>query len=243
MIVLALLALVPLFLTGPAAAAMYVALLKRGYRRALWAFWALLACATILLGYTIAHTFGDLFPGLGCFATLWTPAAVLLTVLVFRRQTRRLDETVDPNAPFPRAPYAALLALIVLQLSAPLIAFGYAQSCALLNRRAAQPIVAALESYRQEHGRYPFPENRHRSDLSMLVPEHLESIPPLACQNPFARPDEDSTADDWHLYFCQNSPGQETLLLIPLIGTDSLQIYNPDTKWWTRGNAFDGFCP
>jgi hypothetical protein len=242
MIVLALFSLIPLLLTGPAAAALYVALLKQNRRRALWAFWALLACATILLGFTIAYTFGDLFPGPGCFATLWTPATVILTALVYRRRTRRLDRSAEPSSP-GRWRQVALLAIIALQLSAPLIAFLYAQSCALLNRRAARPIIAALESYRQENGRYPFPENRHRSDLSMLVPEHLETLPPLACQNPFERRDASPTDAGWRLYFCQNSPGQETLLLVPLIGTDSLQIYNPATRWWTRGNALDGFCP
>jgi hypothetical protein len=196
-----------------------------------------------LLGFSIAHTFGNLFPGLGCFATLWTPAAVILTVLIFLRQVKRLDRATETKTSPQRWPTAALLALVSLQLSAPLIALGYARSCALLNRRAARPIVAALESYRQEHGRYPFPANRHRSDLSVLVPKHLETIPPLACQNPFARRDRDSAGDNWSLYYCTNSPGQETLLLVPLIGTDSLQIYNPETKWWTRGNAFDGFCP
>jgi len=243
MIVLAVLALIPLLLTGPAAAALYVALHRRGQRRALWVFWTLLACATILLGLAIAHTFGDFFPGLGCFATILTPASVILTALVFRRQTRRLDQATGQDTSRQRWSYMALLALIALQLSAPLIAFGYAQSCALLNRRAAQPIVAALESYRREHNGYPFPPNRHRSDLSILVPEHLETVPPLACKNPFARPDEDSGDDNWTLYFCTNSPGKDTLLLVPLIGTDSLQVYNPATRWWTRGNAFDGFCP
>lgn len=243
MILLALLALLPLLLTGPAAAALAVALLARGRRRALWAFWILLASATFLLGIVIAHTFADFFPGLGCFATLWTPAAVILTVLVFRRQARRTDSAADSNVLARRPYYIALLSLIVLQLSAPLIGLGYAQSCALLNRRAARPIVAALESYRRQHGRYPFPENRHRSDLSILVPEHLDAVPPLACRNPFARQDQDLADRDWSLYHCTNSPGQETLLLAPLIGTDSVQIYNPAARWWTRGNALDGYCP
>ena len=62
MVALALLALIPLILTGPAAAALSIALIKRGRRRALWVVWGLLACATVLLGITIAHTFGDFFP-------------------------------------------------------------------------------------------------------------------------------------------------------------------------------------
>ena len=243
MVVLALLALLPLLLTGPAAAALVVALINRGRRRALWAFWILLACATLLLGFTIAYTFGDFFPGLGCFATLWTPAAIVLTVLVFHRQVRRLNDTADAHATRSRGCYAPLLALIILQLAAPLLALGYAQSCALINRRAARPIIAALESYRRAHGHYPRPDSRSQQDLGVLVPEHLKAIPPLACKTPLSRKDRASTSDDWHLYSCTNSPGQETLLLVPLIGTDSVQIYDPETEQWTRGNAFDGFCP
>ena len=242
MIVFALLALIPLLLTGPGAAAISVALIRRGRRRALWAFWALLVCVTILLGVAIAHSFGNLFPGPGCFATLWTPAAIILTALVWRVQGKRLEQAESPDARTPRLLLITLLVLILLQLSAPLIGFVYAQSCAVRNRLAAEPIIAALESYRREHGRYPFPEGRHRSDLSILVPEHLETIPLLACPNPFARSEEETRESDWSLYYCTNSPGKETLLLVPLIGTDSLQIYNPETKWWRRGNAFDGFC-
>jgi hypothetical protein len=243
MFVLVLLSLVPLLLTGPAAAALSTALVLKGRRRALLVLWALLACATVVLGVVIAHTFGGLFPGPGCFATLWTPAAIILTVLVWRRRVRRLEQPAEPDIRPPRLLQTALLVLILLQLSAPVIALAYAQSCAFLNRRAAQPIIAALKSYRNEHSRYPFAEQRHRSDLSILMPEHLDAIPPLACRNPFARKDADSEEDTWRLYFCQNSPGKETLLLVPLIGTDSMQIYNPQTKWWTRGNSFDGFCP
>jgi hypothetical protein len=229
-------------LTGPASAALSVALIKRGRRRALWLFWALLACITIVLGIAIAHTFGDFFPGLGCFATLWTPAVILLTVLVWRIQGKRLTPQ-DPDTHSPRLLQITLFVLIILQLSAPVIALVYAQSCALLNRRAAEPIVAALESYRRERGRYPWSEEQHRSDLSTLVPDHLESVPPLACPNPFTRDDEALSDDHWSLYFCRNSSGKETLLLAPMVGTDTMQIYNTQNKWWTRGNAFDGYCP
>jgi hypothetical protein len=240
---LAVLSVAPLLLTGPAAAAIYIALLKRGYRRALWIFWALLACATILLGALIAHTFSDFFPGRGCFTTLLTPAAALLTVLVFRLQTKRFNEAVGEDAGRRRRFQSAILILAALQLSAPVIGFVYARSCDLLNRQAAQPILVALERYHQEYDRYPMLPDRHRSDLRFLVPQYLDVLPPRACRAPFGRPDSYPVDDDWSLYFCTNSPGQETLLLVPVVGTDSQQIYNPETKRWSRGNSLDGFCP
>jgi hypothetical protein len=243
LLVLAVLSLVPLLLTGPTAAFLYIALLKRGYRRMLWIFWALLVVFTILLGVLIAHTFGDFFPGPGCFATLLTPAAVLLTLLVFLFQAKRFYPAVGDDLNPRRWFQYGMLLLPALQLSAPLIGFGYARSCDVLNRRAAQPIIAALESYYQDRGRYPMLPGRHQSDLGFLVPQYLDAIPSRACQAPFKWADSDSVGDDWSLYFCTNSPGKETLLLVPVIGTDSQQIYNPETKWWSRGNAFDGYCP
>jgi hypothetical protein len=171
------------------------------------------------------------------------PAVVLLTLLVFRFQAKRFDQAVgdDPNR--RRWFQCGMLLLPALQLCAPLIGFGYARSCDLLNRRAAQPIIAALERYHQDHDRYPMLAGRHQSDLGFLVPQYLDAIPSRACKAPLERTGRRFSDDDWSLYFCTNSPGQETLLLVPVIGTDSQQIYNPETKWWSRGNAFDGYCP
>jgi hypothetical protein len=166
-----------------------------------------------------------------------------VTVLIFRFQAKHFDQAVSADLNRRRRFQAAMLLLPALQLSAPVIGLCYARSCDLFNRRAAQPIVAALESYHQEQGRYPFLPGRHRSDLQFLVPRYLDAIPTRACKSPFGRPNSYPVDDDWSLYFCTNSPGQETILLIPVVGTDSQQVYNPETKTWSRANALDGFCP
>ena len=175
----------------------------------------------------------------------WIGASLgfILTLLVFRTQARRFYQSVGDDPVRRRWFRAGMLLLPALQLSAPLIGFGYARSCDVLNRRAAQPIIAALESYHQDHGRYPMLAGRHQSDLGFLVPQYLDAIPSRACKAPFRWVDSNSVDEDWSLYFCTNNPGQETLLLVPVIGTDSKQIYNPETKWWSRGNSFDGYCP
>jgi hypothetical protein len=240
---LAALSVVPLFLTGPAAAAIDIALLKRGVRRGLWIFWVLLVGATVLLGVTVAHTFGDFFPGLGCITTLLTPASAVVTLLVFRLSSKHFESENDAKSDQRRRFQAAMLLIPALQLSVPLIGWGYAQGCALGNRRAARPIVQALDQYHRDHGHYPSLPGRHHSDLQILDPEYLEAIPSRPCRNPFARLYSYPLDDDWSLYFCANNPGQETLLLVPLIGTDSKQIYNPETRWWRRGNSLDGYCP
>jgi hypothetical protein len=124
----------------------------------------------------------------------------------------------------------------LLQLSTPVIGFCYARQCDALSRRAAQPIVTALESYRDENGQY-------QSDLSVLVPRYLSAIPRRACALPLGRPDLNPVDDGWSLYFCGNGPEQETLLLVPMIGMDAQQVYNPKTGRWSRGTSLDGYCP
>ena len=120
MIVLALLALIPLLLAGPAAAALSVSLLKHGRRRALVILWIVLTCAAILLGFTIAHTFGNLFPGPGCFATLLTPAMVILALLVFLFQVKRLDLAAEPEPIHRRWRLIALLVISALGMGSGL---------------------------------------------------------------------------------------------------------------------------
>ena len=115
MIALALLALIPLLLTGPAAVACSLTLIKRGHRRALWIFWVLLACVAILLGIAIARTFSDFFPGPGCFVTLLTPGGVILSALVWRRQSKRFSQGEGSDAHPPRPVWIALLVVMVLQ--------------------------------------------------------------------------------------------------------------------------------
>ena len=243
MLILVALALGPLFLTGPAAALLYIALLRRGHRRAMWVFWALLVVSTAWVGVLIAHTFSDFFPGPGCFATLLTPATAILSLIVFRFQAKRFYQVVGDDLVRRRRFQLAMLLFAALQLSAPPIGLCYSRSCDLINRRASRPIVAALERYHEEHGRYPTFSDRHQSDLGFLVPEYLDAIPPLACRVPQIWSVLDSEDDDWRLYNCPNSPGQPTLLLAPIVGTDSQQIYNPETRRWSRGSSFDGYCP
>jgi hypothetical protein len=237
------LSVVPLLLTGPAAAWLYIALLKRGGLAWRWLFWPLLGIAAAAGGALIAHTFGGLFPGAGCFATLFSPASAVLTLLVFRLGSKRFTAAVGEDAIRQRSFQSAMLILAMLQLSTPLIGLVYARSCDLLNRRAARPIIAALERYREEYGRYPMPPGRHRSDLTILIPRYLDAVPRRVCRAPWGGFDAYAGDDDWSLYFCTNSPGQETLLLVPVIGTDTRQIYNAETGLWSRGNSLDGFCP
>ena len=131
--VLVALSLVPLLLTGPAAAFLYIALLKRGHRYLWWIYWVSLIIVTILLGILIAHTFGDFFPGPGCFTVLLTPAAVLLTLVVL---------TFLIFAPFGRLPLLWRLASRIVLL--PLIAGISYEFIQLTARFADHPLVRLI---------------------------------------------------------------------------------------------------
>jgi hypothetical protein len=234
--------LIPLFLTGPVAASIFIVLLKRDNRRIQPFFWLALIAATIALGIFTAYTFSNFFPGPGCFITLFTLPAAIVTLLTFRLQAKRFYRAIGDEQRRRRRFQAATLVIPLLQLSVPAIGLGYFGQCIMLSEQAARPIIAALETYKNETGHYPVLSSPYESDLQFLVPRYLSAIPARPCALPFEVPALFIEHDDWSLYFCNNSPGQDTLLLVPTIGTDAKQIYNPKTGRWSLGDSFDGYC-
>ncbi|NOY97725.1 MAG: hypothetical protein GXP40_00770 [Chloroflexi bacterium] len=231
-IVLYLLAFAIFLFAGPLAAGLYVYLTKAGNRAALTAFWGILGLATVATGILITYTFGDFFPGPGCILTVLAPLAAIITALAFRSFSKRVD---DPS--LRKRITLATIIVPLLFLGAPVIGFGYARTCDALNRRAARPVIAALGAYRQDHGGYP--EMVAQTDLTFLVPDYLDAIPPVACALPTSRRSH-FLSDDWSLYPCRG--GEEPLLMVPILGSDSQQTYNLDTGQWSVGGAFDGYC-
>lgn len=229
-----------LALTGPVAALIFIALLQRGRRHELARFWLGLAVATVLLGLFITYTFGNFFPGPGCFISIFTPLAVPMTFSFLRFRARQIKPILNSEVAL-RWLKAGTLLIPLFQVAAPVISFGYGQTCDALNRQTAGPLIAALETYKSETGNYlPADRRSYQEDLSYLIPDYLAAVPSRACtvsffNTPAARP-------DWRLYFCNRSPDQEVLLLVPIIGSDSEQVYNLSTGRWSRGNAFDGYC-
>jgi hypothetical protein len=234
--------LIPLFFTGPVAASIFIVLLKRDHRRIQPFFWLALIAATIALGIFTAYTFSNFFPGPGCFITLFTLPAAIVTLLTFRFQAKRFYQAIDDEQRRRRWFQAATLVIPLLQLSVPAIGLGYFAQCNMLNQQAAQPIIAALETYKNETGHYPVLSSPYESNLQLLVPRYLSAVPARPCALPFELPALFIEHDDWSLYFCNNSPGQETLLLVPTIGTDAKQVYNLKTGRWSLGDSFDGYC-
>lgn len=238
--------LIPLLLvifTGPVAASIFIGLLKRDNRLAQLIFWLVLVAATIVLGLFIAYTFSNFLPGPGCFVTFFTPPSVIIIFLLFRHQAKRFYQIINNDQRRRHWFLVATILIPLLQLSTPVIGFGFSWQCNALNRQIAQPIIAALETYKNKNGQYPILPGPYHSDLQILVPQYLSAIPSRACVLPFPISDPYGADDNWDLYFCNNSPGQDTLLLVPIIGSDSQQIYNLKTDRWSAGNEFDGYCP
>jgi hypothetical protein len=236
--------LLVLSITGPLAVSIFIVLTKTGDRRGLWIFWPTLCLITILLGIGIAYTFGNFFPGWGCFITLLTPVSAIVTIVVARFRSRWLRASMRDQDSRRRWLLIGTLLIPVLQLSAPVIGFGYARTCDALNRQAAKSIVAALETYKAATGSYPVLASPYQSDLSSLVPHYLPFIPQRACAVAFLEGADAGYPmyNDWSLYYCNNSPGAETLLLVPILGSDSRQIFILNTGRWSVGNALDGYC-
>ncbi len=237
-------ALLILLVTGPFAASMFIKLIKRNNPRWLWIFSLGLGLISILEGLFIAHTFSDFFPGIGCFVTILTPIVATGTFLGFRFRAKRVQESFVTHSPQRQWFQIGTFLIPLLQLFAPVVGFGYARTCDALNQQAAAPVIAALRDYRAETGSYPVLDSPYQSSLTMLVPRYLSSLPPRACVVPlFNTPDPYyPVADDWSLYYCSNTPSHETLLMVPILGSDSQQIYNLTTEHWLTGNAFDGYC-
>ncbi len=242
LILFVLLPLIPLFVTGPVAARIFLVLLKRDDRWIQPFFWLALIAATFALGIFTAYTFSHFFPGSGCFITLFTPPAAIVTFLTARFQAKRFYQAIGDEPRRRLWFHAATLVIPLLQVSVPVIGLGYFMQCMGLNQQAARPIIAALETYKSETGHYPALSSPYESDLRFLVPGYLPAIPARPCTLPFEAPDLFIEHEDWSLYFCSNSPEQQTLLLVPTIGTDMKQIYNLNTGRWSASDAFEGYC-
>ncbi len=236
-----------LALTGPLAAWLFIRLLQSGSRRGLALLIAGLALAAVLLGAFITYTFSNFFPDIGCFITLLTPIAAIITLLSFRLRSKKVYALLGDDRTRRRWFIAGSLLLPLLQLAAPAVGYAYGQGCDALNRRSAAPIIAALQAYQAETGAYLPPGEQESvvpGSLDYLIPTYLAALPPRSCfASTFDPPDPILLAEsDWNIYACNNTPGDPVLLMVPILGSYSQQIYNLNTNRWSRGNSMDGYC-
>ena len=236
-----------LALTGPLAAWLFIRLLASGDRRGLAILVAALALAAVLMGIFIACTFSDFFPGVGCYLTLLTPIAAIITLLSFRLRSKKVYALLGDDRTRRRWFIAGSLLLPLLQLAAPAAGFVYGGVCNALDRRAAAPLIAALQAYHTGTGAYLPPGDQDSlvpGSLDYLIPTYLAALPPRSCfASTFDPPDPLlPSQSNWSIYPCRNNPGQPVLLMVPILGSYSQQIYNLDAGLWSRGNEMDGYC-
>jgi hypothetical protein len=226
-----------LVITGPVAAIVFVALVKRNQLRWLPLYSLALVASAAVVGVFIAQKFGGLFPGIGCFTALLTPVVAIFTFAVFRKRAKQLKSSTGLSSLQSRWLLIGLVLLPVLQLFTPAVSYTYGLTCESFNINAAPPIISAMHAYQTDTGSYP-------SDLNTLVPHYLASIPPSACAMPFFNLINTGQPGDavWNVVYCSFSPKQETYLTIPVIGSDLLQTYNLKTQRWSFGSSFEGFC-
>jgi hypothetical protein len=179
------------------------------------------------LSFYIFFSTGTFFvAGVTC---LMIPLAliVLLFMLFWRRKHM---ERLRNDQPFRHGYWAGAI-LIPLILVLPFFElFWIRVACFELNQRSAAPIIAALEAYEHAQGDYP-------DEIEVLVPDYLASIPAGRCA-PFSS--SEMTKPNFDISTC--TPGDVTILSVPIGSGEWIQRYNLETGIWSRASFLDGAC-
>jgi hypothetical protein len=121
------------------------------------------------------------------------------------------------------------LIIVVLQVGLFVGQFGVKSACFAQTRGRAAPIIAAAESYRQDHGSYP-------QELEEIPLASLPSLPSPGCG--WSRTSSSSQAG-FTLERCE--PGT-TLLTVYAVDGDFIRRYNFSTRNWSTVSFLDGTC-
>jgi hypothetical protein len=179
------------------------------------------------LSFYIFFSTGTFFvAGVTC---LMIPLAliVLLFMLFWRRKHL---ERMESDQAFRRGYWAGTI-LIPLILALPFFElFWIRVACFELNQRSATPIIAAMETYKNAQGDYP-------GEIEALVPDYLASTPAGRCA-PFSN--SEMTKLDFDISTC--TPGDVTILSVPIGSGEWIQRYNLKTGLWSRASFLDGAC-
>jgi hypothetical protein len=164
----------------------------------------------------------------GIMACLALPTAIV-SLLVLLILLRRFFQAFEQDQPRRRFYLIGGLIIVVLQAGVFVGQFGVKSACFAQTRRRAAPIIAAVESYRQEHGSYP---------------HELEEIPTTSL------PDLESPACGWSRTSSASRAGftleqcepNITLLTVRAIDGDFIRRYNFSTENWSTVSFLDGTC-
>lgn len=190
-----------------------------------WMALALLAFYGLVMTYLTIDYFGGAF-GPGVLMLCIAPPFGILGLLIHFRLSRRYRSEENVLAPIWWR--SLLLAVFVVTVfMAPLPGYYAVTSlCNGLHARAAEPLVQALDDYREAQGNYP-------GTVEALVPEYIEAIPTPFCFGLFPQAQYQS-------YTLERCP--EPILWLDVVQRGFPQRLNLETGEWSTISFLDGVC-
>jgi hypothetical protein len=199
---------------------------KRSIRAAAaWlVFLVLESIAAVFLSVYASGMFG--LGGIMACLALPTGFVSLLVLLIL---LRRFFQTFGQDQPRRRFYLIGGLIIVVLQVGLFIGQSGVKSACFAQTRRQAAPIIAAVESYHQEHGSYP-------EELEEIPLTSLPGLPSPGCG--WSRTSSSSQAG-FKLAQCEPDI---TLLTVRAVDGDFIRRYNFSTGNWSTVSFLDGTC-
>ena len=164
----------------------------------------------------------------GIMACLALPTAII-SLLVLLIPLRRFFQEFEQDQPRRRFYLIGGLIIVGLQVGLLIGQFGVKSACFAQTRRRAAPIIAAVESYHQEHGSYP-------QELEEIPRSSLPGLPSPACG--WSRTSSSSQAG----FTLEQCEPDITLLTVYAVGGDFIRRYNFSTENWSTVSFLDGTC-
>ncbi|GEM_PF-1889794 len=210
---------------------LFILLLWKRSVRAAAAFLVLVFLEGVIAAFYTVYTFGGAF-GLGimlfCSPFLSVPLSLLVLLLAYRPFSRAW--TGGEAAPRRRFYLFGGLFILVWQLAPVVGYYGIGSACYAQNRRIGADLIAAVETYRQEQGRYP-------DSLEAIVPAYAPAIPAPGCAWL-------SGAGPWDRQGFELARCSSDVLLLTVESVDGsfIERYNFATGNWSSISFLDGAC-
>ena len=167
--------------------------------------------------------------GMGSFMGCLALPTAFVSLLILLILLRRFFQAFEQDQPRRRFYLIGGLIIVVLQVGLFIGQFGVKSACFAQTRRRAAPIIAAVESYHQEHGSYP--QELEESPLSSLP-----GLPSPACG--WSRTSSSSQAG----FTLEQCEPDITLLTVYAVDGDFIRRYNFSTGNWSTVSFLDGTC-
>ncbi|MDY7077854.1 MAG: hypothetical protein SXV54_13130 [Chloroflexota bacterium] len=202
----------------------FVVLLRRSVKLAMM-FLALLFVETAGVALATVYTFGGAF-GPGILLCIVSPAAAALALICLLLMRRAFFRQFPEDQVRRWFYVGGGLTIVIFQLAPIFGQFAVNGICFSMHQREAEPIIEAVEAYRQRHGSYP-------ATLDELVPEYLEIVPVPPCSW------LSSFEDDWEMMECRSGA---VLLTTQSVDGVRIERYSFKGEDWSAISFLDGAC-